>query len=93
MEASVKENVSALSVVEPMTVGERVRMLQVEAKRLANEHMDAVFTQLREAVTSMDEIYMGGDAYPAGIRDEMSRIADHIGSRMEVMEAILAKRK
>ena len=70
------------------TVAQRVRRLQDEARQLASDHIFA-FTLALEQVTRMaEEIAIGGDVYPAGVRDLARRFAEGCESPVQTVEAI-----
>ena len=70
------------------TVAQRVRRLQDEARQLASDHIFA-FTLALEQVTRMaEEISIGGDVYPAGVRDLARRFAEDCEIRVQTVEAI-----
>lgn len=70
------------------TVAQRVRRLQDEARQLASDHIFA-FTLAMEQVTRMaEEIAVGGDVYPAGVRDLARRFAEDCELRVQTVEAI-----
>ena len=70
------------------TVAQRVRRLQDEARQLASDHIFA-FTLAMEQVTRMaEEIAVGGEVYPAGVRDLARRFAEDCELRVQTVEAI-----
>ena len=85
---------TALSVVsdnKTVTVAERVRRLQTEARQLAQGHVLALTAAMADANRLALEIAEGGDAYPAGIRDLARRFAEDCDIRVQSIEAINAR--
>jgi hypothetical protein len=74
-------------------VGERVRQLQVEAKRLAREHVEALEAGLLQIQQLALEIANGGEAYPPGVRDIARRLGDDSAARVQTLEVILARHR
>lgn len=73
------------------TVAERVRRLQAEARALAGDHTREFTSAMVDLETLAMEIANGGDAYPAGIRDVARRLAEDLESRVQTIEAIVAR--
>ena len=73
------------------TVAERVRRLQAEAKQLAKDHIKALVAQISELEVMAAEIAEGGEAYPPGVRDIARRMAEDCDSRVQTLEAIVAR--
>ena len=83
-----------LKVITPAkaeTVAERVRRLQAEAKQLAKDHVKALTTAMVDLEQLAAEIADGGDAYAPGIRDVARRLAEELDSRVQTLEAIVAR--
>lgn len=74
------------------SVGERVRQLQAEAKRLAGEHVEALQAGLLHVQAVADEIAQGGEAYPPGARDLARRLSEDALAKMQTLEAIMTRR-
>lgn len=73
------------------TVAERVRRLQAEAKQLARDHIKALTTAIADLEVMAAEIADGGDAYPPGVRDVARRLVEDCESRVQTLEAIVAR--
>ena len=73
------------------TVAERVRRLQAEAKQLAKDHIKALSAAMQDVEHMAAEIAEGGDAYSPGVRDVARRLADDLDSRVQTLEAIVAR--
>ena len=73
------------------SVAERVRRLQAEAKQLAKDHIKALTTRIAELEVMAAEIAEGGEAYPPGVRDLARRMVDDCDSRIQTLEAIVAR--
>jgi len=76
---------------KPETTPERVRRLQAEARMLAREQIVVLEQALMSAAAIAEEIAAGGDAYPAGIRELASRIAEDLPSRSQTLQALLER--
>ena len=73
------------------TVAQRVQRLQAEAKQLAKDHVKALASAMIELEQLAAEIAEGGDAYSPGVRDVARRLADDLDSRVQTLEAIVAR--
>jgi hypothetical protein len=73
------------------TVAERVRRLQSEAKQLAKDHVRSLIRQMNELEVLAAEIAEGGEAYPPGVRDLARRMVDDCDSRIQTLDAIVAR--
>jgi hypothetical protein len=73
-------------------LGERVRRLQAEAQQLAREHIGMFTASLAQTQQIAEEIALGGEAYPAGVRDIARRLAEESHAKAQTLEAILARR-
>lgn len=75
----------------PETTAERVRRLQLEARALAVEQVEALETVLKQAAAMAEEIAGGGDAYPVGARELAGRISADLPARAETLKAIVGR--
>lgn len=75
----------------PETTAERVRRLQLEARALAVEQVEALEAALMQAAALAREIAEGGDAYPVGARELAGRLAADLPSRSETLKAIVSR--
>jgi hypothetical protein len=75
----------------PETTSERVRRLQAEARLLAREEVEALEKSLMACVAKAEEIARGGEAYPAGVRELASRLAEDIPAKVQTMQALLER--
>lgn len=75
----------------PETTAERVRRLQLEARALAVEQVEALETVLMKAAALAREIAEGGDAYPVGARELAGRLASDLPSKSETLKAIVSR--
>ena len=73
------------------TVAQRVRRLQSEAKQLAKDHIKALTAAIVEVEQMAAEIADGGEAYPPGVRDVARRLVEDMDSRVQTLEAIVAR--
>jgi hypothetical protein len=72
----------------PETATQRIRRLQMEAKSLAHEQVEAFCDDLVLLAQRAADIAEGGDAYPAGVRDMASRLAADLPDRAQGLLAI-----
>ena len=79
------------SLPKAETVSQRVQRLQSEAKQLAKDHIKALTTAIAEVEAMAAEIAEGGDVYPPGVRDIARRLAEESGSRIQTLDAIVAR--
>jgi len=76
---------------KPETVSERVRRLQAEAKILAREQIESLEREMLRLATLATEIAQGGEAYPVGIREQSSRLAEELQQKVLTMQALLER--
>ena len=76
---------------KPETTAERVKRLQLEARALALEEIEALEKALNEAARLAGEVAAGGDAYPVGARELASRIAADLPAKAETLRAIASR--
>lgn len=74
----------------PETTAGRVRRLQMEARALAVEQVEALEKVLKQAAEMAREIAEGGDAYPVGAREIASRLVD-LPIKADSMRTIVAR--
>ena len=74
-------------------LGERVRRLQAEAEQLAREHIGVFAASLAQTRRLAEEIALGGEAYPAGVREMARRLAEESQANVQALEAIVARRR
>lgn len=75
----------------PTTTAERVKRLQLEARGLALEQVEALETALHAAAAIAKEIADGGDAYPVGAREIASRLVADLPIKAETIRTIVAR--
>ena len=75
----------------PETTSERVKRLQLEARALAVEQVEALEKALKAAAVMAAEIAEGGDAYPVGARELASRLAADLPMKAETIRAIVTR--
>jgi capsid protein len=73
-------------------LGERVRRLQAEAEQLAREHIGVFAASLAHTQRLSQEIALGGEAYPPGVREIARRLAEESQANVQALEAIVARR-
>ena len=76
---------------KPESTSERVRRLQLEARALAVEQVEALERVLLEASRMAKEIADGGDAYPVGARELASRLSSDLPTKAETLKAIVSR--
>lgn len=72
----------------PETTPDRVRRLQAEARMLAREQIETLEKSLLDLALMAAEIAGGGEAYPPGIREIASRIAEDLPIRAQTVQAL-----
>lgn len=75
----------------PETTTERVRRLQMEARALAVEQVEALEKVLMQASAMAREIAEGGDAYPVGARELAGRLSSDLPAKAETLKAIVGR--
>ena len=73
----------------PETTTERVKRLQLEARALAIEQVEALEAVLIKAANMAKDIAEGGDAYPVGAREIASRLAADLPTKAETIKTIV----
>lgn len=76
---------------KPETTADRVKRLQMEARALAVEQVEALEVVLMQAAAMAREIADGGDAYPVGAREIAGRLASDLPSKSETLKAIVSR--
>ncbi len=89
-EAGTSGNVRELGRVVETGV-ERVRRLQRETHALAQEQVEILARDMEGMALRMGEIAEGGDAYPIGVRELASRMADELAQQAKVLLAIMER--
>jgi hypothetical protein len=87
----VADNDLKTSAPKAETVAQRVRRLQQEAKALAKDHIRALNQAIVDVEQLAAEIAEGGDAYPPGVRDLARRLVEDCESKVQTLEAIVAR--
>ncbi|KQS55432.1 MAG: hypothetical protein EON88_07795 [Brevundimonas sp.] len=75
----------------PENTAERVKRLQMEAKALALEEVEALERVLLDAASKAKAIAEGGDAYPVGAREIASRLVADLPSKAETIRVIVQR--
>jgi hypothetical protein len=75
----------------PETTSERVKRLQMEARALAVEQVEALEKVLMQASAMAKEIAEGGDAYPVGARELAGRLSSELPTKVETLKAIVSR--
>jgi len=75
----------------PETTSDRVKRLQMEARALAVEQVEAFEKVLMQASAMAEEIAQGGDAYPVGARELAGRLASELPAKARTLKAIVVR--
>ena len=75
----------------PETTTERVKRLQLEARALAVEQVEALERVLLDASRMAKEIADGGEAYPVGARELAGRLSADLPAKAETLKAIVGR--
>ena len=70
---------------------QRVRRMQHEAHVLAHEQIEILTRDLVALAERAAEIAEGGEAYPIGVRELCTRVAEELTSQAQTMQAILER--
>jgi hypothetical protein len=73
-------------------LGEHIRRLQAEAEQLGREHIGVFIASLLQTHYIAQEIALGGEAYPPGVREIAQRQAEESQSRARTLQAIMDRR-
>lgn len=76
---------------KPETASERIRRLQAEARLLAREQIESLNDAIKTLALQAEDIAKGGDAYPAGIRELSSRLAEELYGKRETLQSLLGR--
>ena len=75
----------------PEPVAQRVRRLQSEARMLAREQVEILSRDLEALAARAAEIADGGDAYPVGVREMASRLAEDLPHRAQGLMSLIER--
>lgn len=75
----------------PVTTADRVKRLQLEARALAVEQVEALEKLLMQASAMAEEIAQGGDAYPVGARELAGRLASDLPAKARTLKAVVSR--
>jgi hypothetical protein len=67
------------------TTAWRMRQLQFEARSLAREQVEALARDLAAVATRASEIADGGEAYPVGVRELCTRLAEDLPRKAQTL--------
>ena len=73
------------------TGAQRIRRLQQEARILAREQVEAFVADLIAMSQLASEIAEGGEAYPVGVREIASRVADEAMQKAQAIITIAGR--
>jgi len=73
---------------KPETTAERIKRLQLEARMLAREEIEALEKQLVETARLAENIAGGGDAYPVGARELCRSLIEDLQAKAMTLKAI-----
>ena len=74
-------------------IGQRIRDLRLEARKLAREQVEMLHQSLIETHNLAAEIAMGGEAYGVGARELARRVAEDVGHQAVTLGAILERER
>jgi len=66
----------------------RMRQLQFEARALARDQVDALARDLCSIAARAAEIAEGGDAYPVGVRELCTRLAEELPRKNQLLQTL-----
>ena len=75
----------------PETTTDRVKRLQLEARALALEQVEALEAVLIQAAAMAKDIAEGGDAYPVGAREIAARLMSDLPQKAETIKMIVSR--
>ena len=75
----------------PVSGAQRIRGLQEQARQLAREEMAVLADDIAGLAAHAAEVSEGGEAYPPGVRELSSRIAEELGMHARVLRAIMER--
>ncbi len=87
-DANPADNVHDLGVESGL---QRVRRMQHETHLLAQEQVGILARDLDAMAERLSEVAEGGDAYPVGVRELCSRLADELASQAQSMLSIMER--
>lgn len=70
---------------------ERIQQLRAETRNLVIEHVERLTAALLDTQQIADEIAVGGDVYPPGVRDLASRLREDAAAKAQTLNAIMAR--
>ena len=70
---------------------QRIRRLQSEAHRLAQEQLEGLARDLETMAQRAADIAAGGEAYPVGARELASRLAEDLPQKAQLLTVILSR--
>jgi hypothetical protein len=74
-------------------IGQRIRDLRNEARKLAREQVEMLHQSLVETARLAAEIAEGGDAYAVGARELARRAAEDVGHQAMTLGAIMERER
>jgi hypothetical protein len=83
---------NAESLARPTETGaQRIRRLQLEARMLAHEQVEALAHDFEAMAQSAAEIAEGGEAFPAGVRDLAARLAADLPQKALLLLTLMGR--
>jgi 5,10-methylenetetrahydrofolate reductase len=70
------------------TPAQRVRRLQEEARAIARQQIQGFEEALEEVAALAEEIALGGDAYPVGVRQLAEQLASELPAKAHTLQAL-----
>ena len=74
-------------------IGQRIRDLRLEARKLAREQVEMLHQSLAETARLAAEIAEGGEAYGVGARELARRAAEEVGHQAVTLGAIMERER
>lgn len=72
----------------PESRGDRIARLQLEARALALDDVQALVRLMTQVADAARDIADGGDAYPVGVREAALRLSMEMPARADTLKAI-----
>lgn len=73
------------------TVTQQLASLQTQQRKLVQENIAALITKMEEVAAMDAEIAAGGDAYPAGIRELLSRVGSRTRAEVATIKMLATR--
>ncbi len=81
--------VEAFSPAPSETTAQRIQRMQYEARLLAREQVEQLARDFTALAARAAEVAEGGEAYPAGVRELASRIAEDLPYKAQGLTVLM----